>query len=155
VQKLKLTLGILMLAALLTPLSQCSRGRKANALPPPAKTGWQKIFPRSDEQTDYDYGATRLTPSLGGVLTFIAFAWPIALALVGRRIRGKRRAWIFYILELLLCAGSIWWICAISEGGTRLWGAYFVFVLASLYGLAAFRDFFGNIFAGGSGSRSP
>ena len=101
-QKLKLTLGILMLAALFTPLSQCSRGGKENALPPPPKAGWQKIFPRSDEHTDYDYGATHIDPSLAGVLTLVAFAWPLGLALVGWRVRGKRRAWLFYILELLL-----------------------------------------------------
>jgi len=149
VQKIKLTLGILMLAALLTPLSQCSHARKPGVPPPPARTGWQKIFPRSDEYANYDYGATRITPSLGGVLTFVAFAWPLSLALLNRRVRGKRRAWLFYILELLLCAGSIWWIYAISEGGTRLWGAYFIFVLASLYALAALRDLFGS-FSGSS-----
>ena len=154
-QKLKLTLGILMLAALFTPLSQCSRGGKENALPPPAKTGWQKIFPRSDEYTDYDYGATRIGPSLAGVLTLVAFAWPLGLALTGRRVRGKRRAWLFYILELLLCAGSIWMIYAISEGGTRLWGAYFAFALVALYAVAALWDFFRSIFAGDSRSRRP
>jgi hypothetical protein len=155
VQKLKLTLGILMLVALFTPLSQCSRGRKENALPPPAKTGWQKIFPRSDEYTDYDYGATRIDASLAGILTLVAFAWPLGLAFVGRRVRGKRRAWLFYILELLLCAGSIWMIYAISEGGTRLWGAYFTFALAALYAVAALADLFGSVFGRDSRSSSP
>ena len=154
-QKLKLTLGILMLAALFTPLSQCSRGNKANALPPPPKTGWQKIFPRSDEHTAYDYGATRIDPSLGGVLTLIAFVWPLGLALVGRRVRGKRRAWLFFILEGLLCAGSAWMIYAISEGGTRLWGAYFAFALVTLYALAALWDFFGSVRGAGPPSSSP
>lgn len=145
-QKLKLTLGILMVAALFTPLSQCSHSRKENSLPPPLKTGWQKIFPRSDEYANYDYGATRLEASLGGVLTLLTFAWPLGLAFVGRRVRGKRRAWIFYALELLLCAGSAWMIYAISEGGTRLWGAYFAFALVTLYALAALWDFFGSVF---------
>ena len=63
-----------MIAALFVPLSQCSRGGKTNAPPPPAKTGLQKIFPRSDAQTDYDYGATRIAPSLNGSLTLVAFA---------------------------------------------------------------------------------
>lgn len=142
-----------MLAALLTPLSECSRGNKANALPPPAKTGWQKIFPRSDSHTDYDYGATRLDLSLGGALTLVAFAWPIGLAIVGRRVRGKRRAWLFHILEILLCAGSIYWIYAITEAGTRLWGAYFVFAIIGVYALATLRDLFGSV--SGTSSRSP
>ena len=138
--KLKLTLGVLMIAALFVPLSQCSHGGKTNAPPPPAKTGLQKFFPRSDAQTEYDYGATRLAPSLNGVLTLVAFGWPLVLALVGRRVRGKRRAWLFYGLELLLCAGTIWWIYAITEGATRLWGACFVFALTSIYALAALLD---------------
>lgn len=143
-----------MIAALFTPLSQCSRGGKSNALPPPAKTGLQKIFPRSDEQTDYDYGATRLALSLNGVLTLVAFGWPLVLALLGRRAQGKRRAWLLYGLELLLCAGTMWWIYAVTEAGTRLWGAYFVFALASAYALAALVDLFGNMRGGAAGPGS-
>ena len=79
-----------MIGALFVPLSKCSRGGKAERLPPPpAKTVVEKIFPRSDEQTDYDYGATRLGPSLNGVLTLIAFGWPLVLALCNRRGRRK------------------------------------------------------------------
>jgi hypothetical protein len=155
VHKLKLTLGVLMIAALFAPLSQCSRGGKSNALPPPAKTGWQKIFPRSDEQTDYDYGATRLAPSLNGVLTLIAFGWPLVLAPLGRRAHGKRRAWLLNGLELLLCAGTMWWIYAVTEASTRLWGAYFVFALTSAYALATLVDLFGNMRGGAAGPGSP
>ena len=149
--KIKLTLGVLMIAALFAPLSQCSHGGKSNALPPPAKTGWQKIFPRSDEQTDYDYGATRLAPSLNGGVTMVAFGWPLVLALLGRRAQGRRRAWLLYGLELLLCAGTLWWVYAVTEAGTRLWGAYFVFALASAYALAALVDLFRNIHGGAAG----
>lgn len=129
-----------MLAAFFVPLSQCSHGGKANAPPPPAKTGWQKIFPRSDAQTEYDYGAKHVDLSLHGGLTLVAFGWPFVLALVGRRARGKRRAWILYGVELLLCAGTIWWIYAVTEGATRLWGAYCVFALTSVYAVAALLD---------------
>jgi hypothetical protein len=154
VHKLKLTLGVLMIVALFVPLSQCAHGGKSNALPPPAKTGLQKIFPRSDEQTDYNYGATRLAPSLNGALTLVAFGWPLVLALLGQRARGKRRAWLLYVLELLLCAGTIWWVYAVTEGGTRLWGAYFVFALTSAYAIAALVDLFGDFVGGGAISGS-
>ena len=140
VHKLKLTLGVLMIAALFVPLSQCSHGGKENAAPPPAKTGLQKIFPRSDAQTDYDYGAMRLEPSLNGVVTLVAFTWPLVLALLGRRAHGKRRAWPLHVLELLLCAGTIWFIYALTEGSTRLWGAWFVFALTTAYLIAAVVD---------------
>jgi hypothetical protein len=154
VHKIKLTLGVLMIAALFVPLSQCSRGGKSNALPPPAKTGLQTIFPRSDEQTDYDYGVKRLVPSLNGVLTLVAFCWPVVLALLGRRTHGKRRVWLLNALELLLCAGTIWFIHAVTEAGTRLWGAYFVFALASAYALTTLVDLFGNMRGGAGGSGS-
>jgi len=129
-----------MIAALFAPLSQCSHGGKENAAPPPAKTGLQKIFPRSDAQTDYDYGATRIAPSLNGGLTLVAFTWPLVLALLERRGQGRRRVWLLYGLEILLCAGTIWFIYALTEPSTRLWGAWFVFALTSAYAIAALAD---------------
>ncbi len=130
-----------MIAALFVPLSECSHGGKGPVTPPPPKSFVQKIFPRSDAQTEYEYGITRLRPSLNGALTLVAFGWPLALALLNRRVEGKRRAWIFHLLEILLCAGTIFWIYAVTEGGTRLWGAYLVFALTILYTIAALIDF--------------
>ncbi len=120
----------------------------------PPKTGWQKIFPRSDAQTDYDYGATRIDPSLNGVLTLIAFAWPLGLALAGRGSAESDARGFFTCSSFCFAPGTIWFIYAITEGGTRLWGAYFVFALTSAYALAALRDFFGSLLGGRSGSRS-
>ena len=138
-----------MIAALFVPLSQCSHGGKSNDLPPAAKTGWQKFFPRSDARTEYNYGATRIAPSLHGALTMVAFGWPLTLALVEWRARGlSRRRWLLYGLELLLCGGTIWWVYAVTEGGTRLWGAYFVFGLTSAYAVAALLDLLQNLRGG-------
>jgi hypothetical protein len=140
VRKAKLTLGLLMTCALFVPLSECSRGGERPATPPRSKTLVQKIFPRSDAQTDYNYGATRLGPSINGVLTSIAFGWPLLFALLNRRLSGQRRGWILYAFELLLGVGTIYWIYAVTEGGKRLWGAYLVFALTIAYVVAAMVD---------------
>ena len=133
-----------MIAALFVPLSECSRGGETPATPTPPRTLVHKVFPRSDAQTDYDYGATRLGLSINGLVTLLAFGWPLALALLNWRIAGKRRAWILYLLELLLCAGTIYWLYAATLGGTRLWGAYLVFSLTIAYAIAASLDLWRN-----------
>lgn len=136
-RRLKLTLGILMIAALFVPLSECSRGGKTSSTPTPPRTLLQKVFPKSDAQTEYDYGAARLGPSINGIATLVAFGWPLALALLNWRMAGKRRAWILYVFEFLLCAGTLYWLHLATSIGTRLWGAYLVFALTVAYAIAA------------------
>src|SRR4029078_1468726 len=133
VRRLKLTLVILMIAALFVPLSECSRGGKPPTTPVPSRTLLQKIFPRSDAQTDYDYGAARLGLSINGIATLVAFGWPLVLALINQSIAEKRRAWILHVLELLLCAGTIYWIHLVTLVVKRLWGTYLVFALIVVY----------------------
>ena len=68
--------------------------------------------------------------SINGIATLIAFGWPLALALIDQSIAKKRRAWILYVLELMLCAGPIYWIhLATLAGKKRLWGTDLVFSL--------------------------
>jgi len=126
-----------MIAALFVPLSECSRGEKSPTTPVPSRTLLQRIFPQSDAQTDYDYGATRLSLSINGITTLIAFGWPLVLALINLSIAEKGRAWILHVLELLLCAGTIYWIHIATLAGKRLWGTYLVFVLMVAYAIAA------------------
>ena len=126
-----------MIAALFVPLSECSRGGKPPTTP---RTLLQKTFPRSDAQTDYDYGVARLGLSINGIATLIAFGWPLVLALINQSIAGKRRTWILHVLELLLCAGTIYWIHIATLAGKRLWGTYFVFTLLVAYAIAALVD---------------
>ncbi len=133
-----------MIGALFVPLSECSRGGKEAAAPPP-KTLAQKIFPHSNEQTDYDYGATRLGLSENGALTLIAFGWPLVLALCNPRVAAKRRSWILYTVELLLSAGTIYWIYEVTRFATRLWGAFLVFALVAVYAFAALLDLWRNL----------
>lgn len=129
-----------MIAALFVPLSECSRGGKPPTTPVPSRTLLQKIFPRSDAQTDYDYGATRLGLSINGITTLIAFGWPLVLTLISQSIAEKRRAWILHVLELLLCVGTIYWIHIATLAGKRLWGTYLVFALIVAYAIAALVD---------------
>jgi hypothetical protein len=129
-----------MIAALFAPLTECSRGAKASAVPVPPPTLWQKVFPRSDSQTDYNYGVARLSLSANGIATLVAFGWPLGFAPLNRRVAGKPRAWIFYLCELLLCAGTIYWLHLATLVGTPLWGAYFVFALTIAYATAALLD---------------
>ena len=129
-----------MIAALFVPLSECSRDGKPPTTPVPSRTLLQKIFPRSDAQTDYDYGVARLGLSINGIATLIAFGWPLVLALMNQSIAEKRRAWILHVLELLLCAGTIYWIHIATLAGKRLWGTYFVFALMVAYAIAALVD---------------
>ena len=128
-----------MIAALFVPLSECSRGGKPPT-PVPSRTLLQKTFPRSDAQTDYDYGVARLGLSINGIATLIAFGWPLVLALINQSIVGKRRAWILHVFELLLCAGTIYWIYLATLVGKRLWGTYLVFALMVAYAIAALVD---------------
>jgi len=129
-----------MIAALFVPLSECSRGGKPPTTPVPSRTLLQKTFPRSDAQTDYDYGVARLGLSINGIATLIAFGWPLVFALMNQSIGEKRRAWILHVLELLLCAGTIYWIHIATLAGKRLWGTYLVFALMVAYAIVALVD---------------
>jgi hypothetical protein len=129
-----------MIAALFVPLSECSRGGQSPTPPVSSRTLLQKIFPQSDAETDYDYGAARLGLSINGFITLIAFGWALFLAFINRSIAGKRRAWILYVIEVLLCAGTIYWIHLATLVGKRLWGTYFVFVLMIAYAITALVD---------------
>lgn len=134
-----------MIGALFIPLSECSHGGPKTGTPPPPRTLVQTIFPRSDAQTEYNYGATRLGPSLNGLLTLTAFGWPLMLAVLNRRVAGKRRAWLFYSLEVVLAGGTLYWIWATTFGGTLLWGGYVVFAVTIAYAIAALLNIWQNL----------
>ena len=109
-----------MIAALFVPLSECSRGEKPPTTPVPSRTLLQKIFPRSDAQTDYDYGAARLGLSINGIATLIAFGWPLVLALMNQSIAEKRVP-ESSMCSSSCCAGTICWIHIATLAGKRLW----------------------------------
>ena len=54
----------------------------------------QRLFPRSDNQTTYTYAVGELEFSQRGVLTLLAFTWPLPLLLAGRKWKTARLAWL-------------------------------------------------------------
>ena len=126
--------AILLLCTIFLPLSQCSRHGES-VKPPTAKAlaHSRHIFPRSDDDFEYQYGIKDLDLTLRGALTVIAFLWPLAFLGCDRRIRRNRFWWIFAIGELLLCAGTAYWIGVLTLGGRWLYGAYAAEAVIGIY----------------------
>lgn len=124
-RKLRLTAALVLLCAIALPLSECSQGE--NQLPTAPKTVAQRLYPQSTADVSYQYGYRSIAFDLSGLFTMIAFGWPLAFALFVRRNLRPRMKWTLRVLELLLCAGTIYWLNTISFhsfGATWLYGAY-------------------------------
>lgn len=132
-RKAKLAMAVLLVCALCLPLSQCSRQDDSSTKSNQSKTLPQRIFPQSDDRTDYQYGIANIRFSFDGLCTVLAFGWPLIFALVGRRAAGKRFSWLLHFTELFLCAGTIYWLYALTSFGQWLYGAYVVFVIIVIY----------------------
>jgi hypothetical protein len=133
-QQIRLGAAIVLLCAIFLPLSQCSQHGDDSAPTPQALSHARHFFPRSDTDYQYQYGVKGLGLSLRGVLTLIAFVWPLGFAIWNRRFgQPPRFWWIFYGGELLLCAGTIYVVGALTLGGRWLYGAYVGEVAISIY----------------------
>jgi hypothetical protein len=127
-------MAIVLIGTIFLPLSQCSQHDADHTLSTAqALAHARHLFPRSDNDFQYQYAIKVLDFSLSGVVTLIAFAWPLASAILSRRRREARFSWIFHFVELLLCAGTIYWISALTLGGRWLYGAYVGEVAISVY----------------------
>jgi len=73
-----------------------------------------------------DYG-------LNGTLTLIAFLWPLVFVVWDKRFRRNRFWWIWSVTALLLCAGTAYWVSALTLEGRWLYGAYVGEVAISIY----------------------
>jgi hypothetical protein len=139
-QKIRLGAAIVLLCTIFLPLSQCS-SRGGDTETPQAYAHARHLFPRSDDDFKYQYGITELATGfmrpredgLLGALTLTAFLWPLAFATWSRRPRLRRFWWIFYTGELLLCAGTAYWVHALTQGGRWLYGAYVGEIAISIY----------------------
>jgi len=101
---------------------------------PPPRTLLSQLFPQSNEDVTYEYAVGELAFTFKGICTLAAFAWPILLVLAGRKLMESRFSWILNLLEVLLCAGSLYWFFVLTLFGDWLYGAY-VFVIS--FGLFA------------------
>jgi hypothetical protein len=140
--KIKLGTAVVLLCATCLPLSECSTPGNANR-PHTASSITQRLFPRNDAKFTYDYAAENIGVSATGALTLLAFLWPLLFSVMGIKLSQWRFAWIVSMLELLLCAGTIWWLYFLTAFSNRwLYGAYVVIVVVSLYGCAVLLRLF-------------
>lgn len=133
--KIRLGAAIILLCAIYLPLSQCSRNGE-NLKPPTtqALAHSRHLFPRSDSDYEYQYaikdviavGTNPKDNGLRGVMTLVAFLWPLGFAIWSSKSEFPRFWWIFFAGELLLCAGTAYWIYALAYGtsGRWLYGGY-------------------------------
>jgi hypothetical protein len=139
VRRLRLGAAIVLLGAAFLPLSECSR-RETH--PPPAPTTIaQKLFPQTNPDFAYQYGFRSIELSVAGVLTVVAFVWPLLFVLFIDKRRGSRLRRTFLVIELLLCAGTLYWVHAIMFGGTWLYGAYIVLGAVVLFAYTTLASF--------------
>jgi hypothetical protein len=139
-QKIRLGAAIVLLCAIFLPLSQCAF-HGASTDTPQAFAHARHLFPRGDDDFKYQYGITELVTGfmrprengLLGALTLTAFLWPLGFAIWSRKSRFPRFWWIFYTGELLLCAGTAYWVHALTQGGRWLYGAYVGEVAIAIY----------------------
>jgi hypothetical protein len=131
-QKIRLGAAIALLCAIVLPLSQCAHAGN-NERTPEAFAHARHLFPQSDANFSYQYGIKQVGFSLAGALAVIAFAWPLGFAIWSRKSHMPRFWWIFYASELLLCAGTAYWINALTQGGRWLYGFYVAEAVVAVY----------------------
>jgi hypothetical protein len=125
-RKLRLTAAVILVCAVFLPLSECSQGPDHPSTSRP-KTVTERLHPQTTTEFSYQYGYQAIHLDPAGLFTVIAFGWPLAFILFVRRKFGPRMRWFCRILELLLCAGTIYWLNVLSFhsfGATWLYGAY-------------------------------
>jgi hypothetical protein len=132
-QKIRLVAAIVLVCAIFLPLSQCSRtGAIQDVNSPQAFAHSRHLFPRTDDTYEYWYGISYVRAAYAspkdngalGALTLIAFLWPLGFATWSRKSQFRRFWWIFYLIESLLCAETIYLIHALTQGGRWLYGFY-------------------------------
>jgi uncharacterized membrane protein len=161
-QKLRLIAAIVLICAIFLPLSQCSRqgqGQDHDVNSPQALAHSRHLFPRSDDEYVYWYGISYVSTAyaspkdngLSGAVTLIAFLWPLGFAIWSRKSQFPRFWWVFYLVESLLCAGTIYWVYALTLGGRKLYGFYVAEGAIAIYAITTviiivtrLRNFFHN-----------
>jgi hypothetical protein len=139
-RKVRLISAIALLGAIVLPLSECQRSHIDKPIP---KSVSQQLFPRDNTDFLYFYAYKALGSPLGGGLTVLAFAWPLVFVLFVRRRLGSRSRFFFQLLEVLLCAGTIYCVKSLAIGDRWLYGAYVAVAAVSCFtcaGLASWLE---------------
>ncbi len=134
IRKLRLTAAIVLVCTIFLPLSECSQGE--NHSQTTQKSVAERLYPQSNAEFSYQYGYRSIGFDTMGLFTLLAFGWPLGFALFVRRSLRPRMKWTFRTLELLLCAGSIYWLNVLSFhsfGATWLYGAYISVIAVALF----------------------
>lgn len=126
-RKIRVTAAIILLCAIFLPLSECSRHEHAQ-VPPAQKSLFQQLFPQDNDDFVYQYasGVVKFSTWQAGGFALLALLWPFAALILDKKLRGRRFVWILYLIELLLCAGSVYWLYCFTAMGRWLYGAYVV-----------------------------
>ena len=138
-RKVRLMAAIALVCAIALPLSEC---QKSHVNEPGKKSLAQQLFPQDNGDFLYFYGYEALGSPLGGTMTVLAFAWPLTFFFFTRKNFGFRLRLFFQILEVLLCAGSIYWLRALTMGGRWLYGAYVGIAAVALFTGAGLASWF-------------
>ena len=133
---IRLGAAMALVCALCLPLSQCSQG--GNAVQPPAKqTLLSQFFPQTNKEVTYQYAVAELDLTPGGMGTLLAFTWPLLFVFAGGKLTELRFSWILHLLELILCAGTLYWLIRLTLFGDWLYGAYVVLISIGLLACTA------------------
>jgi hypothetical protein len=154
IHKVRFAGAVVLLCTMFLPLSQCSR-HGDNSAPPTAQAlaHSHRLFPQSDNDFDYEYAIKELGFSWKGLLTLVAFGWPLCFVLWSRKFRRSRVWWLFCLIELLLCFGTIYWLTVLTFGGRWLYGGHLASIAVAVYGSGALASLLFGIrraFAGGA-----
>lgn len=121
-RRVRLIAAIVLICAIFLPLSECSK-QPINSHPF-GKSISERLFPRTNGDFSYQYGYEYVDLSIGGALAVLAFTWPLIFALFFRRRFRSRLRLFLQVLEVLLCAGTIYVIHALAFGDRWLYGLY-------------------------------
>jgi hypothetical protein len=138
-RRVRLIAAIVLVCAIVLPLSECQKG---HSYQPVKKTISNELFPQDNSDFLYYYGYEALGSPLGATLTGLAFAWPLIFLLSVRKRVGFRLRLSLQLLELLLCAGTIYWVHALTMGGRWLYGFYVSIIAVAVFTCAGLASWF-------------
>lgn len=128
-QKIRLSAAIALVCAIFLPLSQCSEHGTRATRTPEALGHSRHFFPRDGDGFSYQYAIKSVIAGLKNpkdnglalLVTLIAFLWPLGFAIWSRQSEFARFWWVFYSVELLLCAGTGYLVYSAAFGRDARW----------------------------------